>query len=133
MSYYNDDNAMRLVDGDTSLNISLDKLGIEREAINNEIFRNEAIINRYKFLQELLQDKRFIDVIFNGFIKEKSEEIFNQLTLPRNHRTMSKEDCDNTLDAISMLKKYLGYDSINGDLYYEAVRAKEIVEDIRDL
>lgn len=123
-----ENNAMGL---DLNINLKNEELRKEREALDLEILSNERIINRFKSLQDLLQDKKFIDVILNGLIKEKSEYIFSQLLIPEKMRTISKDECDKTLDAISMIHKYIGYDSIPGDLYYESVRAKEIVEELK--
>lgn len=108
-----------------------DELRKEREAIDLEIKSNELIINRYNSLQNLLQNKDFIDVFLNGFIKEKSEHIFTQLLIPEDNRTITKAECDKTLDAITMLNKYIGYNGIPGDLYYNCIRAKEIVEELK--
>ena len=108
-----------------------DELRKEREALDLEILSNERIVNRFNSLQNLLQNKDFIDVFLNGFIKEKSEHIFSQLLIPEENRIISKAECDKTLDAISMLNKFIGYGNIPGDLYYQAVRSKEIVEELK--
>jgi len=46
-------------------------------------------------------------------------------------RTISKAECDSTLDCISMLIKYIGGENTKSDLYYEAIRAKELLEELR--
>lgn len=121
-------NAMR-----QDLNINLnEELIKERQRLDSEISYHESVIARYNSLQNLLRNKDFVDLILNGFIKDKSQEIFKQLILPKDRRLISEEDSKNTLEAISMLNKYIGYDGIPGDIYYESVRSKEIVEDLRD-
>lgn len=128
MSESVENNAMGL---DLNINLKNDELRKEREALDLEILSNEKIINRFRSLQNLLQNKDFIDVILIGIIKEKSEYIFSQLLIPEESRIISKNECDKTLDAISMIHKYIGYGTNPGDLYYESIRAKEIVEDIK--
>lgn len=104
----------------------------EIQSVNNEIEYNQVFVSRYKALERLLKNQDFIDVIFDGFIKENSEQIFKQLLLPINMRTIDKETCNSTLDAISMLNKYIGVDTLNGDLYYQAVRSKDRISELHE-
>lgn len=128
MSESKENNAMRQ---DLNIDFKNDEIRKEKEAINLEILHNERIINRFKSLQNLLENKDFIDVFMVGFIQEKSENIFKQLLIPESSRTVSKSEIDKTLDAISMIHKYIGYGYIPGDLYYDSIRAKEIIEDLK--
>lgn len=103
----------------------------EAEELNLEISINESKIKKYEALEKLMNDENFKLVIIDGFIKNKSEEIFKELIKPFDMRTISKAECDSTLDCISMLIKYVGGENTKSDLYYEAIRAKELLEELR--
>lgn len=118
------DDAMRI-----NLNINEDIIK-EINDLDLEINKNQKTIQRYNALKRLMQNEDFINVIINGFVKERSQDVLEQLILPSNKRTRDKQSCDSVLEAIAMLNEYIGVEGMNGDLHYEAIRAKEMLDDI---
>lgn len=104
----------------------------EIEALNLEINSFKRIASRYTALERLLQNKDFQDVILDGFVNETSNKIFNQLILPVKVRTIDKETCDSTLNAIAMINKYIGVGEFKGDLYYDALTANDRILELED-
>lgn len=118
------DDAMRI-----NLNINEDIIK-EINDLDLEISKNQKTIQRYNALKRLMQNEDFINVIINGFVKERSQDVLEQLILPSNKRTRDKQSCDSVLESIAMLNEYIGVEGMNGDLHYEAIRAKEMLDDI---
>lgn len=119
---------------DINFNTNLNEDLIEqRKEIEDEISFHYSIVQRYEALERLLLNDDFINVIINGFVKEKSNEMMNQLLTPRDKRSIDKEEANLTLESISMLNKYIGFNEIKGDLYYDYIRSKDAVFDLTNL
>ena len=93
----------------------------------------ELEIELAKDLEWLMENKRFKNVILNGYIGKLSIELFQDLTRPLILSGLPHDEVYAKLDAIRHLKYYLGVDDndINGIVAENAIRANDQIDDLR--
>jgi len=111
-----------------------DTIELKRAAIEANIQHAEKVVERGKALERLMNNDDFKNVILDGYIGDLAESLFLELTKPLQSNSIPYESCKEGLEAIRHIQSYIGSrdGSIPGDIYYNKIKATELIEDELD-
>ena len=92
--------------------ISIEEERKVRERVLRDTQANLAIV-RYEAFIRLLQSDDFKTVILDGYIEDKSKELFGMQMMPTMVSPYSKDELYNRIEAIKSFKQYIGIDSMS--------------------
>jgi hypothetical protein len=97
------------------------------ESIDAVIKNSNEHIEMGKALTRLKQNKDFVKVIEEGYLKDESDKLFKLLTDPRDDADIDDDDIRLRLKAINQFKGYVGTDTFKGTIMTKADAAPGVI------
>ena len=86
----------------------------------------------YNALKRLRDNEDYQLVIMDSLISEQSSTMFEMLLLPKNLAYLSREEILEQIEAIKLVKTYLGDSNADGILDINGKKAMEIIHSLED-
>ena len=96
--------------------------------IDNYIAEQKLNLERGQMLEDLMKNPMFQEVIIDGYINVRTQELFDILTNPNGASPYSREEILRRLDAINDFKGYVGTEITLGTVRLKAQQAPDNIQ-----